>query len=39
MSLRTTLTIRTVKNAANVVADGAVVAVKLVQAIQVNLWE
>lgn len=39
MSSRTSLTIRTVEDAANVVADGAVVAVKLVQAIQVNLRE
>lgn len=39
MSSRTSLTIRTVEDAANVVADRAVVAVKLVQAIQVNLRE
>lgn len=36
---RTRLAIRTVEDAANVVAGGAVVAVELVEAVQINLQE
>lgn len=39
MNTRISPTIGAVEDAANVVADGAIVAVKFVQAIQVNLWK